>query len=205
MLEFIFIKGFVVGLLMCAPVGPIGLLCVRRSIAYGRASGFASVLGAAVVDGLYCLIAGLGITVIANFLRDEEVWIRLVGGWLLIAVGVKIFLSPPREAAGPNNGAGLLKAFSSAFVVMLANPMPILVFTAAFTALGIHGWRGDSLSTIALVSGVFCGSAVWAPILVTVINLIRPRFDTEHLRMLNRIAGSVIAALGLTLNVWALV
>jgi threonine/homoserine/homoserine lactone efflux protein len=195
----ILVRGILIGLMMCAPVGPVGLFCVRKTIARGRAAGLASVLGASVVDGLYCALAGFGITFVASFLARQYVWVELLGGGILILLGIKLFFSPVKERQGENNQNGVFRAFTSAFIIMLANPMPILVFTATFTALGIQGWKGDYVSTAALVAGVFMGSALWAPILVGLVSAFGDRYSPKHIRLVNRISGGIIAGVGATL------
>lgn len=202
--QFIFLQGFIVGLVLCAPVGPIGLLCVRRALAYGKAAGAASLLGAATVDGLYCSVAGLGITFIGTFLTEQELVIREFGGLVLVVVGLKIFFSAPAEKMNSSEDRGLLRWYWSAVLLTMANPMTILVFAAAFTALGVHGWKGDVFQTLALVSGVFSGSAIWSPILAFAVALFRPELEPARLRLLNRASGAIIVALGLALGVTAL-
>jgi threonine/homoserine/homoserine lactone efflux protein len=194
---FIFLKGFLVGLFMCAPVGPIGLLSVKRTLTHGRAAGAVSVLGAAAADGLYCALAGFGITLISNFFERGHLWVELIGVLILILLGMKIFFSPPSPETPKNDTVGLVADFTSAFFLMLANPAPLLVYTAAFTALGVPGWKGDFLSTAVLVAGVVAGSALWAPILVGVTTLIRPQFNSYQLEIINKVAGAVLALLGL--------
>lgn len=196
----VFVKGLLVGLFMCAPVGPVGLICVRRTLTYGASWGLVSVLGASTADGVYCSIAGFGLTAVSHFLESVEVWIKVAGGLILVIVGVNIFLARPHHGNQmPNNARGLLNAYSSAFLFMLANPFPIVVFVAMFTALGLTGWKGDYVLTAILVMGVFTGSALWAPILVAVVRRFRPNIQTNRLGLVNRISGSIIAVLGVGL------
>ena len=196
----LFVKGLIVGLVMCAPVGPIGVLCVRRTLVEGLSTGFASVLGASTVDLLYCSIAGLGITYISSFLKYEEVGLRIIGGLILILIGTRIFLLRPNERGPKTKGQGLFGAYVSSFLLMLANPLPILLFSAAFTALGAHGWKGTYVSTAILITGVFLGSALWAPILVMLVSLLRPQFNTTQLHILNRISGAIIIGFGMVVG-----
>jgi threonine/homoserine/homoserine lactone efflux protein len=195
----VFLKGLLVGLFMCAPVGPVGLVCVKRTLTHGTAWGLVSVLGAATVDGLYCSIAGFGLTVVSHFLESVEVWLKVAGGLILVLVGINIFLARPSSDRMPNDVRGLLSAYSSAFLLMVANPFPIVVFAAMFTALGLTGWKGDYLLTATLVMGVFTGSALWAPILVAIVRRFRPNIHTDRLGLVNRISGSIIAILGVGL------
>lgn len=193
----IFLKGLLAGLVMCAPVGPIGLLCVRRTLMDGRIAGFVSLLGASTADGIYCTVAGLGVTYIAQFLMREHTPLTMLGGIVLIALGLKLFLSRREPEARESATHGYLDAYVSSFLLMLANPMLILVFTALMTALGVHGWKSDYSATATLVAGVFTGSALWAPILVTVVSLFRPQFGTQRVVILNRISGIIIVGFGI--------
>lgn len=201
----IFIKGCIAGLIICAPVGPIGVLCVRRTLMEGRLAGFLSVLGASTADGLYCAIAGLGITYISHFLAQQKVLLQLLGGAVLILIGLRIFLSTPQEKPVEDSDRGLFEAYYSAFLLMLANPMPILVFGAVFTALGVHGWRGDYVSTGILVGGVLAGSALWAPVLVALVSVFNVRFTGRELKAINRIAGTMIFGFGMVLSITTVV
>jgi len=197
----IFYKGLAVGFLMCAPLGPIGLMCVRRTIMDGRRAGMASVLGASTVDAIYCSLAGFSITFLTSLLQGQRYLVQAAGGIILMAVGIGIFRARvPADEARKGTG-GVIQAFVSTFLLTLANPMPILVFSAAFTVLGIHGWKGESLSTAVMVAGVFAGSALWSPILATIVTLFRPEFNPSRMRWFNRVTGSVIALLGLTAEI----
>ena len=191
-----FIKGLVLGFIICVPFGPIGLLCVRRTLMDGKVAGIASVLGASVVDALYCAIAGLGVSYISNFLSDERTVLRLAGGLILIAMGIKIFFTHPAEKTPEASGHGLVASFGSSFFLMLTNPLAILVFTATFSALGIGGWQDAYISTGMLVIGVFVGSALWAPIFVAGINLFSPRLTLSQLRLANEVAGIILVLFG---------
>ena len=191
-----FIKGLVLGFIICVPFGPIGLLCVRRTLMDGKVAGIACVLGASVVDALYCAIAGLGVSYISNFLSDERTVLRVAGGLILIAMGIKIFFTHPAEKTPEASGHGLVASFGSSFFLMLTNPLAILVFTATFSALGIGGWQDAYISTGMLVIGVFVGSALWAPIFVAGINLFSPRLTLSQLRLANEVAGIILVLFG---------
>jgi len=156
----IFFKGLIVGFIMCAPIGPIGVICVGRTLNHGRMAGLASLLGASTVDGLYCSVAGFGITYVAEFLKEHQVIFQLAGGLVLVVVGIAIIRSRPTEVVSRNDREGFFGNYTSAFFLTLMNPMSIIVFTAAFTGLGVHGWKGNYWSTAVLVLGVLSGSVV---------------------------------------------
>jgi threonine/homoserine/homoserine lactone efflux protein len=165
----------------------------------------ASVLGASTVDALYCSLAGLSISFLTGLLEGERHLLQAAGGLVLMLVGLKISTSRVPVEMGLERTCGMVQSFASTFLVTLANPMPILVFSAAFTLLGIHGWKGESFSTAVMVAGVFAGSALWSPILVTVVTLFRPQFDPSRTRWFNRVTGSLIALIGLTAEIGLLV
>jgi threonine/homoserine/homoserine lactone efflux protein len=199
-----FIKGLILGFIICVPFGPIGLLCVRRTLMDGKGAGVAAVLGASVVDAIYCAIAGFGITYISNFLTNERTILRLTGGLILIIMGIKIFLSPPAQKTPEAVGHGFVASFGSSFFLMLTNPLAVLVFTATFSALGIGGWEDAFLSTGMLVIGVFVGSALWGPIFVIGVTLFNPQLTPSQLRLANRIAGVILFGFGLVACLLAL-
>ncbi len=193
----LFFEGIIIGFAIAAPVGPIGVLCIRRTLADGRASGFVSGLGAATADAVYCSVAALGLTFVANLLVGGELWLRLVGGAFLIFLGVKTFLALPAERAALAGRSGLLGAYASTFFLTLTNPTTILSFAAIFAGLGVAGEaNGDVLSAMSLVLGVFLGSAAWWFVLSGVTGLFRTRLSIRGLRWVNRISGTVIAAFG---------
>ena len=199
-----FIKGLILGFIICVPFGPIGLLCVMRTLTDGKMAGIASVLGASVIDAIYCAIAGLGVSYISNFLTNERTVLRLAGGIILIVLGIKIFFTHPTEKAPEAKGHGLLASFGSSFFLMLTNPLAILVFTATFSALGIGGWQHAYISTGMLVAGVFVGSALWAPIFVAGVSLFSPQLTLSQLQLANRIAGVTLFGFGAVVCLLAL-
>lgn len=199
----LFIKGAVLGFFLCVPVGPIGLLCARRILIYGRLAGVVSLLGASTVDALYCAVAGFGIGWISVFLSQGKTWIQSMGAVILILVAVTIFTKDPHPESPLTPAKGLFGAFSSTFLMALANPMTIVVFTAALAAIGVQGWKGVYTSTAAWALGVFCGSAAWSLILAAAVGRFRPPFNVKQLRIINRISGGIIFGFGAALAVAA--
>lgn len=185
------------GFSIAAPVGPIGLLCIRRTLAEGRVSGFVSGLGAATADAIYCCIAGFGLTFISNILLSQQVGFCLIGGAFLCYLGLKTFLASPAEQAASAKGNGLLSAYVSTFFLTLTNPMPILFFAAIFAGLGVASASGDYVSAGILVLGVFIGSALWWLILSSGVSVFQAKFSPRGLRWVNRISGLMITGFGL--------
>ena len=192
------IRGIVIGFSIAAPVGPIGVLCIRRTLADGRAAGLATGLGAATADAIYGCLAAFGLTVVTHALLGAGIWIRVIGGAFLTLLGVQTLLSPPRdEAAKARGGRGLLGAYVSTFVLTLTNPMTILSFLAVFAALGVGTTHPEPLAAATLVLGVFVGSALWWLTLSGGVTLLRARFDARRLRWVNWISGAILVAFGL--------
>src|SRR5436853_4423266 len=149
----LFLRGLVVGLAIAAPVGPIGVLCIRRTLADGRLAGLATGLGAATVDAFYGGIAAFGVTAISSLLLRQQVWIRLIGGLFLCYLGVKTIVAAPAERAAATAGPTPLRAYISAVALTLANPPPILSFAAIFAGLGVRTTRRGPLATFLLLVG----------------------------------------------------
>ena len=193
-----FFRGLLIGLSIAAPVGPIGVLCIRRTLAQGQAAGLVSGLGAATADALYGFIAAFGLTFISGFLIDQQTWLRLAGGLFLLYLGCKTLLAKPAgpTAPAPAGGRGLLAAYTSTLFLTLTNPITILFFAGIFAGLGAAG-SGSYASAAILVLGVFAGSALWWLTLSGLVGLFRARFDARALRWVNRLSGLVIAGFGL--------
>ncbi len=191
-----FFKGVIIGFSIAAPVGPIGVLCVRRSLADGRQIGLAAGLGAATADSVYGAVAGFGLTAVSSFLVGQKLWLGLTGGIYLCYLGVATFLSRPAERPAELRGGGLLSAYVSTLFLTLTNPMTILSFVAVFAAFGL-GASPDYLGASALVGGVFIGSALWWILLTSGVALFRSRISPNWMSVVNRLSGGVIFAFGL--------
>ena len=191
----IFLQGAIVGFAIAAPLGPIGVLCIRRTLAGGRVEGLVSGLGAATADGTYGGIAGFGVTFLSTLLISQQVPIRLLGGAFLLFLGVRIFLSVPKDPHR-NQAGSLANDYLSTFALTLSNPVTIVAFAAMFTGLGVAGQGGDYTAAAFLVSGVLAGSSFWWVILSTVVSAFRGAFDLDRMRWVNRISGFVIAGFG---------
>jgi len=190
------LRGLVLGFSIAAPVGPIGVLCIRRTLAEGRLSGLATGLGAAAADGLYGAIAGFGLTWITAALVSQQRWIRIVGGVFLLYLGLRTFFSRPADEVAGATGRGLAGAFGSTFLLTVTNPMTILSFVAVFAGLGLGGGATGPMAAAMLVVGVVAGSAAWWLTLSGVVAGLGGRFDTRALAWVNRVSGAVIAGFG---------
>ncbi len=190
-------RGVALGFAIAAPVGPIGVLCIRRTLADGRASGLVSGLGAATADGLYGCVAGFGLTFISGILIDQRMWLRLFGGLFLCYLGIKTLLSKPAEQEAKVGGTGLLGSYASTFLLTVTNPMTILSFAAIFAGLGLANTGGNYASALVLVLGVFLGSAAWWLLLSGGVGLFRNKFNAGAMLWVNRISGVIITVFGI--------
>ena len=190
----LFLQGLVLGFSIAAPVGPIGILCIRRTLAEGRASGFVSGLGAATADAVYGSIAAFGLTIISGILVEQKIWLGLLGGVFLCYLGVRTLLASPAQNVALAQGQGLLGAYAATFFLTLTNPMTILSFAAIFA--GFVRTRSDLASSVMLVLGVFAGSVAWWLSLSTGVGQLRARFDLNAMQWVNRISGIIILAFG---------
>lgn len=197
MFVFAFLKGVAVGFSIAAPVGPIGLLCIRRTLDNGRWAGLLTGLGAACADAVFALLAAFGVTVGASLTRGSS-WTHLAAAVILIVFGVKMAAAKPAAKAATSSGTTALWWFISTFLLTLSNPMTILSFIAVFAALGPAA--GGLNSNLVMTLGVFLGSVAWWLILSGGVSALRMSNNPRRTVWINRISGCAIAAFGL----WAL-
>jgi threonine/homoserine/homoserine lactone efflux protein len=193
----ILLKGLIIGFLIAAPVGPIGVLCIRRSLAEGWSVGLSTGLGAATADASYGAVAAFGLTALSGLLVEGRVWLALAGGLFLIYLGVRTAVSRPSEG-GSEKGVSrsLIAAYASTFFLTITNPLTILSFAAVFAGWSISTGGSYANATL-LVIGVFLGSAAWWLILSSGVSLLRKRVGPRTLLWVNRLSGLIIAAFGI--------
>ena len=191
-----FARGLAIGFAIAAPVGAIGLLCIRRTLADGRLVGFVFGLGAATADAFYGAVAALVLTAISSAIVDHQGAVRLVGGLFLCYLGVRTALSDPPPAANLGAAGGLGAAFGSTLVLTLTNPTTIVSFAAVFAGLGLGTSAGDRGSAVLMVCGVFLGSALWWILLSGVVGFFRRALTPGRLLWVNRLSGAVLVGFG---------
>lgn len=191
-------KGLLLGFAIAAPVGPIGVLCIRRSLAEGWLTGFLTGMGAATADGFYGGVAAFGLTAISGVLVAQQGIIRVVGGVLLCYLGARTLLAKPAmEAAAARHGRGLLGAYATTIGLTLTNPATIISFATVFAAAGLAGATGATVAAPALLTaGVFLGSACWWLLLSGGVSLLRTRLTPGALRWVNRVSGVLLLGFG---------
>ncbi|MBU6383434.1 MAG: LysE family translocator [Verrucomicrobia bacterium] len=193
-----FLKGIILGFSIAAPVGPIGILCVRKTLQFGRFSGLFSGLGAACADSVYAIIAAFGLTMISNFLLAGQFWFRLIGGVFLLYLGWKTFVAKAATDSKQVPHTTLLNDFISTFFLTITNPMTILSFLAVFAGLGLSSVHGDYLQAGGLVLGVFLGSTLWWLLLSEGVTMFRKKVSEKVMIWINRIAGVIILGFGVS-------
>jgi len=180
---------------MAVPIGPIGVMCIRKTLAEGHSRGLIVGLGAATADSLYGSIAAFGLTFISNVIASQHTWLTLAGGGLLLFLGTRTYRAKRKDPAVPLNNMGLLRSYVSAFFLALTNPVTLFAFIAVFAAFGL-GHRIFVISACILVLGVFTGSCLWFLTLGYIATLFRKRLDSGGLTWVNRIAGVLIISSG---------
>ncbi len=183
------------------PVGPIGVLCVRRTLTYGNYHGFIAGLSGASADVIYALVAAFGITLISDFVTGFQHWIRLAGGVLLLFLGLYIFRSHPTEHAAPKQLNEHTKVFISTFLLALTNPMTLFAYAAVFSGVRNGHIGNNRIFLPLLVAGVFFGSLSWFSLLTSLTYFFKKSITSSGLTIVNRIAGCLLMFFGV-IAIW---
>jgi threonine/homoserine/homoserine lactone efflux protein len=200
MLLAFLLKGVLVGIIIAVPAGPVGVLCIRRTIFHGRLSGFASGLGASTADAVFGIIAGFGLTVVSDLLLGYQDWLRLGGAGFLLYIGLSGLTADPLGGAQSEQGPeGLLADYASTFVLTITNPITILAFLAIFAGIGFSGPQATVGRAAILVLGVWLGSLSWWAALAFGSGMMRLSFDRDHLVWINRASGGILVFSGVVL------
>lgn len=199
MLLSVILRGFLIGFVASAFLGPIGVLCIQRTLSKNQKSGFVSGLGMASADTFYSAIAFFSLSFVLHFIEDHLMVIKIIGVLCVMAVGVKIFFSNPvvqirRNRAGKSN---LWQDFISVLLLTLANPAFILVFIFLFAAFGVSNDTLGMFNGWFMIAGVFAGASSWWFLVTAVVSLFRKKFRPRHMLWINRISGGIIVALGI--------
>ena len=184
-------QSFALGLGIAMPVGPIGVLVIRRSLTAGRTIGIASGLGAASADGVYGLIATLGLGLVSGLLTGVQFYTRLIGGAFLLYLAWTIYRAKPSQSAARAGGSSVWGAYFSTLALTLSNPATILFFFGVVAGLGVRG------SAWAIVPGFFLGSASWWITLSVVASAFGAKLDAKALRIVNLTSSLVILGFAL--------
>jgi threonine/homoserine/homoserine lactone efflux protein len=199
---YLIMSGAVMGLIAAVPIGPVNLICIRRSFAFGPVNGFVSGLGAALGDGLFAAIMGFGLTWIAQMIEGYAAIIELIGGAMMVWMGYRTFVSTPVPRCLDNSSDGestnLVRAMVSTFALTVTNPVTLLSFGVMFAGLGgLAGGPGSFNDAGFVVAGVVAGSTAWWLALTTIIGLFHAKIDEKAMRIINRACGALVMACGL--------
>lgn len=193
----LFIKGIILGFAIAAPVGPIGILCIQRSLHGGLKIGLMTGAGATLADGVFGSIAAFGLTAVSSLLIAEQFWIRSIGGVYLIYLGIKLFFKSPVKKTNTSAEHSSFHALSSTFLLTLTNPMTILSSIAVFAGLGLGTIKTSFFHSLFLVLGIMAGSALWWILLSSSVTFfLHHRLNETMLRTINRMSGFIILGFG---------
>ncbi len=195
----------IIGLTLAVPVGPIALMCIRRSIAEGRFHGIVSGLGVATADSCYAAVTVLGLTAISGFILSQQNIFRILACIILIIVGIKISITVPAEICANVSRGPYIRDYLSMLAIAIANPLTLIFFATVLPGFGVVFPPTSPFAAVTFVFGVFCGSALWWIILCGSLASVRSWISTHHLRLINRISGMVIAAFGIAVLLFVLV
>ena len=200
MLLAFLLKGVLVGIIIAVPTGPVGVLCIRRTIFHGRVAGFVSGLGAATADAIFGIIAAFGLSVISELLLDYQQWLRIGGAVFLLFLGVTAFTSDPLEGTqNQRDPEDLIADFVSTFALTITNPITILAFLAIFAGIGFGGAQATLSRAAILVVGVWIGSLLWWAALAFGAGAMRLSFGRQHLVWIHRGSGGILVFSGVAL------
>lgn len=204
----LFWKGLIVGLMVTIPLGPIGVLCIQRTLNKGRVSGFISGLGASAADAIFAIIAGFGISYIISFIKTQQIYFQIIGGVIVMFLGIHIFYTNPVRQLRLQrmNKNRLYHDFLSVFFLTITNPLAILLFLAMFAGINVSGHEINAFDLTSLVGGVLAGSAGWWFLLSFVISIFRERIRLRNIWWMNKVAGVIVFVLGIVafISIWIL-
>ena len=200
----LFLKAIAIGFAIAAPVGPVAMLCIQRSLKAGWWPGFFTGMGAAAADTFYAAIAVCGLAAAMTALLDKSTWIQPVCGIILIVIGSYIFCEKPAQKSSEKQVMKvhhLAGSWFSAFIITLFNPATVLAFMAIFGGIKMADATVDPMSGFTTIIGVFVGAAVWWTGLTTVAAVFRRQIQPGTLQAINRLMGFVISGFGVFITV----
>jgi len=202
--------GLVIGFIVAAPIGPINLICIRRTLAFGSLNGLISGLGASAADGIFAAIIGFGLTAIRHWFEGWSATLQIAGGVLLLGFGIHTYLADPlhgrdvnrmgereRERAPANRS--LVRSFASTFAIAMSNPATLFAFAALFAGFGgiVASEHASWAEAGFVVAGVMVGSGLWWLTLTSIVGLLHARIDARVMRIITHISGIVVSLFGL--------
>ncbi len=184
-----------IGLTLAAPIGPINVLCIQRTLTRGAPSGFATAFGCASADATYGAVAAFGMTLVSDFLMREQTIFRLIGAHFLTWLALKSLLRGPALARQTSSVSALIKDVVGTYGLTISNPLTIIIFAALFAGLDPVNMSGNNLiGSVLLTSGVFAGTFGWMSLMIGLSLILRRKLGDKFLTWANRF--SVLILLG---------
>jgi threonine/homoserine/homoserine lactone efflux protein len=201
---FLIISGIVIGLIVAVPIGPVNLICIRRTLAFGPVNGFMSGIGAAIGDTIFAIVTGFGLTAVAHLIKGYSSYLELAGGGMLIYFGIHTFLAKiearldDRLASKEKGASTLFRAMASTLALTITNPATLLGFAALFAGLGgLAGGHPNFASAAFVVIGVAAGSTLWWLALTAVVGLFHASINDHVMALINKGSGVAVVGFGL--------
>jgi threonine/homoserine/homoserine lactone efflux protein len=200
--------GLVIGLLVAAPIGPVNLICIRRTLSYGQVNGFLAGLGAALGDGIFAVVAGFGVKWVFDAIQDMGVVLKLASAGILMFYGLRvlIYATPPEIMRNPDGSiqsgsrGDLAAAFASTFALTITNPATMVGFATTFAAFReVVDFQSNSVATLILIVSVFGGSTLWWFVVTAITGIFHQSIEHGTLKRMNQASGLLIFLTGATL------
>ncbi len=187
-------KGIIIGIVVSAPLGPVGVLCIQRTLNKGRWYGFVTGIGATFSDLLYALLTGYGMSFVADFLSKHILYLQIFGSILLMIFGIYTFRSNPTKSirpTSPNKGT-YLHNLLTAFMLTLSNPLIIFLFIGLFARFGFLSNNINIFENMTGYAGIAIGAVLWWFLITFAVNKVRKHFDVRGIWIINRIIGAIV-------------
>ena len=198
-MPFIYLlEGLIIGFSLAAPIGPVGILCVRHTLTFGNRHGYIVGLSGASADVIYATVAAFGITLISDFVTKEQHLIRLAGGILLLTLGFYTFRSNPSAKVALNRPIQHTRVFVSTFLLTLTNPLTMFGYASVISVVATGKTMDDHFGVAMLVFGVFLGSLLWFFLLTNLAHFFTEKITVGGIAIVNKVAGSLLMLLGAT-------
>lgn len=196
--------GFAIGILISAPMGPIGMLCIQRTLNKGRWPAFYTGIGAALSDIIYCLLTGLGISFVTDFIESNQIILQVLGGLVLIAFGVHLFRKNPSRILKPASETdnNFWSNFVTGFLLTFSNPLILFFIIGLFARFNFIQQEYLTYHYIAGYLSIFIGALTWWYIVTLFVNSVRNHFNVRSMWIINRIIGSVLIGMAILGFFW---
>lgn len=201
------IKGMLIGVVVSAPVGPIGVLCLQRTLNRGKAHGFATGFGAMLSDMIYALIAGFSMSMVIGFIEDHKLALEILGSIVVFFFGLHTYRdNPVAKLKNMETSKGsVVQDFLSSFGLTITNPLVVFLFIGVFSRFSFLTSDASTLQNVLCISSILVGALVWWLLIVNIADIFRSRFNLRGLVILNKLTGSVLMILSACTLIYTIV